>query len=348
MPAAGSDQSPDGGAGKWLPWLAAALILPVLVMAWLGFRSVTGGPGGEGRPRVGIVTLTRVDDATATGFREGLAELGYRDGSDIRLIHEGPAGDLRRAEERLRALLAQRVDLLFVSSTPVAVLARKLSAGSGIPVIFAPVNDPLGAGLVNSLRAPGGNMTGIRLAQDDQLRLQWLRELLPGARRLLIPYTRSDRSALATLSRVREVADALGFHLVELPLADDQDLGPALAARKEGVDAIFLPRDSRVESQLDAVLAHAREQRLPTCVPSPTQVERGALFSYGFIHRQIGRQAARLAQQVLRGTAPGDLPVETAESYVAFNLDQARQLGLVLPDHLLHQAALLVGKQEAP
>jgi putative ABC transport system substrate-binding protein len=92
------------------------------------------------------------------------------------------------------------------------------------------------------------------------------------------------------------------------------------------VDAIFLPRDSQIESCIAEFVTVAEARRLPIAAPSLLQVKAGALFSYGFVHQDIGRQAAHLADQILRGVAAGDLPVEMAESSLAINLAAARKL----------------------
>jgi putative ABC transport system substrate-binding protein len=149
-------------------------------------------------------------------------------------------------------------------------------------------------------------------------------------------------SAEATLAEIREVAPKLNIELMERPIRGSGQLEALFASFPENADALFLPRDSTIEAQIAPIVRFATAHRLPLCVPSLTQVEAGALLSYGFVHREIGRQAARLADQILRGTKPADLPVETAENYLAINLRTAEEIGLPIPDHVLKQASILV------
>lgn len=314
------------------------LILVVLMAGGLWWY---GGDSPQERPLlIAAVRLTPVDDATLAGFKDGLRELGYREGEDIRYFHEQPAGEIGRLDGYVRRALAQQPDLIFVSSTPGTLAVQQATRSH--PVVFCPVNDPVDSGIVKSLKAPGGNITGIRLPRGEDLRLQWLTKLAPGAKRVLFPYNPVDRSAQQTLAAVKTAAEKLGVELMEQPVRDSAELERDLDAFSGGVDAIFLPRDSTIESHINAYVATANRLRIPLCAPSLTQVEAGALLSYGFMHYEMGRQAARLADQVLQGVAPADLPVETARSYLAINLTTAEAIGLDIPEDLLRQADKLL------
>ena len=215
---------------------------------------------------------------------------------------------------------------------------KKAVAGTTIPVVFAPVNDPVAAGIVTSLKSPGGQITGIKLPLGDDLRLEWLTRIAPKAKHVYLPYNPADKSALTSLTLVRQAAPALGITILPQEVRIPSDVPAALAAFPTEADAIFLPRDSTVESHIQDFVALALARKLPLCAPSRLQTEAGALFSYGFSHRLIGHQAARLADQVLRGTLPANLPVETAESRLAINLRTARAINLSLPSEILMQA----------
>ena len=305
-----------------------------------------------GRPpaavkRIGVVSLTAVDNRTFEGFREGMAGLGHVELQSVRYLVGGPSGSKEAARQRIAELLARGVDALLVSSTPVTQIAHELTARHPVkvPVIFAPVNDPVAAGVVASLSQPGGNLTGIRLPVGDQLRLQWLQYLAPRVKKVLVPYTRSDQSAQTTLRELEAAAATLQLQLQAWPLADELDMA-AVIAGLPAADALFLPRDSRIEASIAQWLDYARDRRLPLSAPSLLQVEQGALYSYGFMHREIGRQAARLMDQVLKDIPPGQLPVETAESYLGLNLRAAAEIGLSIPDKIIRQASLVIRPQQ--
>lgn len=297
--------------------------------------------GEPSHPTIGLVQFSKVDDETMAGLKAGLAELGYRDGEDVTYEHEGAAVSVERLPAVIDRTLARGVDLVVVSSTPATRAVLDATYRSGVPVIFAPVNDPLGAGIVSDLAHPGGRVTGVRLPPGDDLRLQWLKRMVPRTRTVLIPYVPSDRSALNTVATVSQSAPALGVEVRLAPVASCEEVREAIERQASGIQAVFLPRDSLVESCIDDVVATTRRLRLPVAAPSVTQVKRGALLSYGFVHRQIGQQAARLAAQVLRGTSPGNLPVEAAENMLAVNPKAAAAIGLSVPDEVLVQADLV-------
>jgi putative ABC transport system substrate-binding protein len=291
---------------------------------------------------VGVVQLTAVDEATFDGFRTGMTELGYPEGKRIRYRNPGPAGSIDRLAPMIEQQISEGVDLLFVSSTPATVAARAATATNGIPVVFAPVNDPVKARVVASLKSPGGNLTGIRLPQGDAMRLQWLLQVAPRMKRIVFPHNPDDASAVESLNQIRQASTALGIELLPQPVASPEAISESLRRFPARVDAILLPRDSSVESRIDDYVKLSLARRLPLCAPSVTQVQAGALVSHGFVHFEIGRQAARLADRIFQGVPPAELPVETARSYLAINLKTARALGIDIPSEVLRSADILV------
>jgi putative ABC transport system substrate-binding protein len=320
--------------------LAAAL---TLIAAAVLLQPPAPAPQRDGPRVIAMVQLTDVDAQTVAGFQEGMARLGYRENKDVAYLTTGAIGSIDKLEEVIRGHLAKQPDLIFVSSTPATLAVKRLTESKRYPpVVFAPVNDPLAAGVVADLRHPGGHITGIRLPTGDDVRLQWLLRLVPHAKRIYLPYSADDRSALESMQQAEQTAATLGLKLLPQPVPSEGGVAAALAALPADTDAIFLPRDSRIEAGIDAFVAAARMRRLPLSVPSLTQVKVGALYSYGFVHRDIGQQAARLADQILRGLRAGDLPVETAENRLAINLAAARDIGVVIPDDILAQAEYVI------
>lgn len=322
-------------------WLRLGVLLLVMLAAISAAYWVAVGVGQ--RPvRIGVLQLTDVDTATFDGFRAGMAELGYPEGTRITYLYQGPAMHAERLVPMIDTLLKASVDLIYVASTPATQAVQRATAGTGVPVVFAPVNDPVKAGIVTSLKMPGGNLTGIRLPVGDALRLAKLTRLVPRIRVIWLPYSANDASAKESLAQASEAAALLKVELRPYPLHEPGEIDAALASIPADVDAIYLPRDSTIESRIKDFVAVAHQRRLPLCAPSLTQVQAGALISYGFVHREIGRQAARLADRILRGIPPGELPVETAQNYFSINLRSAQDIGVEIPPEILRQADILV------
>ena len=320
-----------------------ALII-VIVVALGGLIAWSLWPTPPTGPKfIGSVSLTEVDIQTMNGFKAGLQELGHVEGRDFVLAAAEPAREIGRLEPLIAGHLRNRVDLLLISSTPATLAAKRLTESNPVPMVFAPVNDPVGAGIVPEMKHPGGNITGVRLPVGDQPRLQWLLRLQPKIRRVLVPYTPEDKSALASLEEMRKAADVLGIVAVAVAVHAREDIRALVRDLPPEIDAIYLPRDSSVESQIDLFVRTSLEHKLPLSAPSTQQVERGALVCYGFMHYQLGRQAARLADQILfQGADPGDLPVEIGRNYLSLNLKTAEAIGLEVPEAYIRQAEKVV------
>ncbi|MBF0247733.1 MAG: ABC transporter substrate-binding protein [Alphaproteobacteria bacterium] len=291
---------------------------------------------------IGAMRLTEVDDRTLDGFKDGLEEMGWQIGKDVVVKDNGTAGSIDRLDAMAAAHVADGVDLIFVSSTPATQAAKRATAGTGIPVVFSPVNDPVGAGVVENLMRPGGNVTGIKLPLGDDVRLQWLTKIAPKARRVFVPYTVADDSSRLSLSSIRGASVLLGLELVPYPVESMEHARVVASEMPSDVDAVFIPRDSAIEAAVDAFVNEAIRRKIPVSAPSYTQVEAGALYCYGFIHSELGKAGAVLAHKILRGANPATTPVEMGRSLLSLNLRTAKLIGLDIPDSILRQAAKVI------
>jgi putative ABC transport system substrate-binding protein len=291
---------------------------------------------------VGLVTNNPNGLRNVAGFIDGMAELGYIEGANLAYVFAGEPlkGDALRAA--LDEMVQREVDLIFTAGTPTGVAAYEATLGTEIPVVFGVIADPIHAGVMSDLVAPGGNLTGVKTNPDHGRRLELLLEIAGTIERVLVPYHPADAAAESAVEQIRELAPMLGVELVLVEAHSDADVIPALVGASGGVDAIFLVPDSLVNAHLDAILDLAARLRLPTSGPSTAQVEDGALTAFGFVHHEAGRQAARIADRVLKGADPGVLPVEDTESFLAINLATAESIGLAVPDAVLRRAALVL------
>ncbi len=287
---------------------------------------------------VGITHPSPVDTATVAGFKEGMSELGYVEGENITYIYDGPAGGVDKLDGVIQGLVEAEVDLIYTPTTPATKAAKQATEGTGIEVVFGPVSDPIKADIVTDLTHPGGNITGVKLSATHGRRLEWLLDIVPNVKRVYIPYNPDDASPVSVIETIKEPAATLGVELVLGEARNDDEITAAIEAIPEDVEAIFLVPDSSVNARIDDFVAVALERNLPISAPSLLQVEAGALTSYGFVHFEVGKQAARLADQILKGAKPADLPIETAEFFLTINLKSAKAIGLDVPDEVLRQA----------
>lgn len=319
---------------RWGSLLALALLaLAAYWYAWLSEPSMR---------RIGIVPFTVVNDRVIQGFQEKLAENGWVQGRNVQYRIMPADGKLEALDARVKELLAWHPALIMSASTPPSQAAYRLTRGTDVPLVFAPVSDPLAAGIVKTLGHPGEQTTGVRLSTSNGLRLQWLQRMAPEAQVYYVPYSLNDKSSLVTLQQIEADARVLGLRLITTPLNSMDEIEQAARNIPAEAQAIFLPQDSRIEARIELYVRAAQEHHLPLSAPSLIQVEQGALMSYGFDHREIGRQAGRLASEILRGAQAGMLPVETAENYLAVNLQAAQAIGLTIDESTLRQAKLII------
>ncbi len=300
---------------------------------------LTACGGDQKTYTIGVVNLTPDLGPVIEGFKEGMTELGYIEGENITYIYEGATGSIDTLDVVAQGLVAADVDLILSVTTPATQAAQRATAGTDIPVVFVPVNDPVRSGIVDSLRNPGGNITGVTIGAQEARRLGWLVQIVPTIEEIYIPYNPEDQSAVLSLETVSEAATTLGVELITREARNPEEITAVVKNIPEEADAIFFVPDSLLGSHF----AEFAKLQLPTSVADPTNMKTfDMLTSYGIEFTAAGKQAARLADQIFQGIKPADLPVETAEFYLAINLKTAEAIGLYIPDSILRQADIII------
>jgi len=288
--------------------------------------------------KIGALTESWGPTPAIVGLRDGLIDLGYRENDHFVVgirFTEGKRAELPIAA---RQLVERGADIL-VTGGGGAYEARALQAATGrIPIVFMSGSDPVRAGLVQSLARPGGNVTGIA-DLDVELapkRLEILRELVPGLKRVFLAYAAGDPFMVSELDGYREAARRLGMTLVERPVHTQAEAQTALSSvQKTEVGAILSPRYLSLNIPGFIVEAGLRE-KIPTMLHASFHVEQGGLASYAADLYQLGRQAARLVERIMKGAKPAEIPVErTTRFELVVNRKTATTLGLRIPPEIV-------------
>jgi putative ABC transport system substrate-binding protein len=294
--------------------------------------------------KIGALTDSWGPTTGIVGFRDGLQQLGYRENQDFVLGVRFTQGNATELPAAARDLVRLGVDLMVVAGSSAAVAAAQ-SATAKIPIVFMGGPDPVGAGLVKSFARPGGNMTGIADLEVELVpkRMEILRELLPGLKRLLLVYDATTPDAVSKLEAHREAARRLGLTLVEKPVRTEDEARATIASSRKGeVDAIFAPRSLSLNIP-GLMLELAPQRSLPAMFQDAFFVERGGLLSYAANTYEVGRQASRLVDKILKGARPGDVPIEQPTKFdLAINVKTAKALGLTIPPSLLLRADQII------
>jgi putative ABC transport system substrate-binding protein len=313
-----------------------ALVWAIVLSSLL---AACGGGTQDKTYTIGVINYAPPLEESFDGFKAGMAELGYVEGENVTYVYNGPMPDPQTGEREAESLVAQDVDLIFTIGTQATCQAKHAVEGTDIAVIFAPVIDPVEEGVVESIRRPGGNVTGVQGGNTLPRAMEWLLTLVPGATKVYVPYNPADRVSVTSLAPVSEAASRLGVEL----MVDEASTIEEVIATIETLpgDVVFFVLASPTLGGIDYAQV-TTEQGIAIGSYLSGVAESGGLVSYATDYFSMGKQAARLADQVLGGADPADLPVETSEYFLTINLKTAQAIGLDVPDEILEQADTII------
>ena len=272
-------------------------------------------------------------------FVQRLRELGWIEGRTVTIEYRWAEGREERIAQIAAEFVRLKVDIVVTSGTPEVLAAKQ--ATSVIPIVFATAGDPVANGLIDSLARPGGNVTGLSLQSNDIAgkRLGLLREVVPGLSRLAILANVSNPFSVLELGETRAAARTLGLEADSLEIRQGEDIATAFEAVKGRAEAVYVCTDGLVNANRIRINTLALAARLPTMHGYRDYVEAGGLMSYGPNFPDLFRRAADFVDKILRGTKPGDLPVEQPTKFdLVINITTAKALGLEVPPTLLARA----------
>lgn len=272
-------------------------------------------------------------------FEERLKALGWIPDQTVAVKYQWADGKTERFKEIAVGFVQERVDVIATWGTATALAAK--SATSVIPIVFTIVSDPVGSGLVTNLARPGGNVTGLSTEQVDIAgkRLEMLRELIPDLNEVAILANATNPGALREMNQVEKAAKQLGLQVIALRVRNVEDLTPAIEAAHHKAQALFVTSDAFLNDNRVLINTSAMDARLPTVYGYGGPTQSGGLITYGPSYADLFRRTADYVDKILRGTKPGDLPVEQPTKFeLAINLKTAKALGIKVPPSLLATA----------
>ena len=299
--------------------------------------------------KVGILSGLSFIADTTDGFKAKMAELGYEEGKDIIYDVQATNFDMEVYRSILKKFVDDKVDLIVTFPTEASMEGKAAIEGTDIPMIFTYCLIE-GMGIVDSVREPGGNITGVRYPGPDIAlkRFEVLLQLAPDARRILLPYQKGYPIVAPQLEALKGAAATAGVELVEAPSVDAADLQAQLDGLVKGddpgVDAILmLVEPLAVTPDPFVVMAKfAEKYQLPLGGASMAFDAYASMYGINVSSYKSGELAAPLADKVLKGTQAGTIPVVSSESFLAINLVAAAKMGVTVPESLLAQAVDIV------
>ena len=291
--------------------------------------------------RIGLlISASDVIVPFTAAFRQGMRELGYLDRKNYILEIRGGGAEAAQLFDMAAELVRLEVEVIVTVGNPALRAAWKATGTT--PIVMRIGGDPVKTGVVASLARPGGNITGVfaRSVELSGKRLELLAEVVPGITRIAVLTASSNFEATNEYKDLESAARVLGVKLQILRARDPDTIDSAFAAMsKDRAQALVQIPHALYTQNAARILNHAAKDRLPTIYSHGIDVENGGLMSYGVNYPAEYRRTAFYVDKILKGTSPGDLPVEQPTKFeLAINLKTAKQIGLIVPPNVLARA----------
>jgi ABC-type uncharacterized transport system substrate-binding protein len=325
------------------------IIGPMLILVLvIWFDSAKSQQITKSTPQIGFISSTGTPDNPSplfVGFRQGLRDFGYVDGRNLNIVHRYAEGRLDRMPPFVQEFVQQKVDLIIGVNNVVIRAAKE--ATKSIPIVMVSSLDPVAAGYVESFAHPGGNITGLAWLNRDisAKRIELLKELLPKFSQAAILWDGDGPGPAVAFKEYTAAAHAFKIDLRSLEVrGPDPDFTEAFhTANSARAEAIIVVGNPLMSQHVKSIFAMATKHRLPTMTEEDRYVQAGGLISYGANFADLYRRAAGYVVEILKGAKPGDLQVKLPEKFEIFvNLKTAKEVGVVIPQHVLLQADKII------
>jgi putative ABC transport system substrate-binding protein len=294
--------------------------------------------------RIGVLLNLAADDRESqtrnAAFLQGLQQLGWTEGHNVRVEYRWAAGDADRFRGYAAELVAFSPDVILASTSP--AVAALQQATRTVPIVFVIVIDPVGAGFVASLARPGGNATGFTLFEYGVAGkwLELLKEIAPGVTRVAVLRDPAIAAGIGQLGAIQAVAPSFGVELSPVDVRDAGEIERAVTAFARVPNGGMIVTGSPSQGvHRELIITLAARHRVPAIHPFRYMATSGGLIAYGPDQVDQYRRAAGYVDRILKGEKPADLPVQNPTKYeLAINLKTAKALGLDVPPTLLARA----------
>jgi ABC-type uncharacterized transport system substrate-binding protein len=285
---------------------------------------------------IGIINPNKGTQDINKGFIQKLKENGFTEGKNTTFLRYDNNFEM---DEVIHDMAARNADLIFTVTTPATRKAKKATLENKIPVIYV-MQDPVGSKVLPSLAQHDFNLTGVQIRGSVPKALEWMLAVSPGLKHLFVPVKYDTKAAKQSLEDLEKTANSLGIKITLVEVNDQSELDTALAAIAEDVDGIFILCSIFIHSNIKKLVQAAIDNKL-LIGSGAAQSDLGVTISYGMIAEKTGAQAGRLANLVLKGQDPAEIPSEIAEYYIGVNLKTAEETGVEIPVDILQQADII-------
>jgi len=312
--------------------LVLALTLPVL----------SGCGSSSGMTKIGISQIVTHPalDATRQGVIDGMAEEGYIEGENVEFDYQTSEGDMTLVASIAQKFVSDQVDAIVSIATPDSQASVKAAQGTGIPVVFSAVTDPVGAGLVVDWNSHADeNVTGVSdmiVVSDD---VDVILKIVPGVKKLGTLYNSGEDNSVFLTEKLLEACADAGIEVVEATVSTSADVLAAAQSLVGRVDAIWIGTDNTVVSGLEALIKVCEDNDIPFFPADEPSIERGGIAAYGFDYYDLGVQTGKMLARVLKAGEANKIAVEKgAIISLSINTAAAERMGVTIPADIASSA----------
>lgn len=276
-------------------------------------------------------------DAARKGVEDELKALGWEEGKNISIQYQSAQGNAATTGQIAKKFVGDKVDAIVAIATPsaqaVAASTRK------IPLVYSAVTDPVAAKLVKTMGPSGTNVTGVSDALPLPPQVELIKKIKPGAKRVGMVYSPGEVNSTIVVKELKTELAKHGMTLVEAAAPRTVDVGSAAKSLVGKVDVLYTSTDNNVVSTYESMVAVARDAKIPLVASDPESAKRGAVAALGMSYYDLGRQAGKVVDRILKGEKAGSIASQTgSKTVLVLNETAAKQQGVTLSDELRAQA----------
>lgn len=321
--------------------VTAILLVLAMVMMMLSGCGSKNAESGDEMFKVGIIQLMEHPslDTIRESIIEGLEDEGYVEGKNLKIEYQNGQNDMSTMKNIAQTFVGDECDVIVAIATPAAQAA--LSETTEIPIVFAAITDPVGAGLVDSLDNPGGNVTGTSDEVSAEIIMNLAKDITPDFKTIGVLYNIGEDNSVSVVAQLKEYAGENGYKVIESTVTNTGEVQQAAQYLADKVDIVFSPIDNTVASSMAVATETFNNAGIPFYVSADSMVNDGGLATCGIDYTVLGRETAAMIADILEGADPAAIAVrKMSEMSVYVNKETAKALNIEIPQAILDKAVL--------
>lgn len=321
--------------------VTAILLVLAMVMMMLSGCGSKNAESGDEMFKVGIIQLMEHPslDTIRESIIEGLEDEGYVEGENLKIEYQNGQNDMSTMKNIAQTFVGDECDVIVAIATPAA--QASLSETTEIPIVFAAITDPVGAGLVDSLDNPGGNVTGTSDEVSAEMIMKLAKDITPDFKTIGVLYNIGEDNSVSVVAQLKEYAGENGYKVIESTVTNTGEVQQAAQYLADKVDIVFSPIDNTVASSMAVATETFNNAGIPFYVSADSMVNDGGLATCGIDYTVLGRETAAMIADILEGADPAAIAVrKMSEMSVYVNKETAKALNIEIPQAILDKAVL--------